>query len=141
MFIKTSNGHVYETTNPSVYGDSEKLTITAGKAAIKAQAIESLHELLKHGQTVNCILRHVSASGMARRISFVIPQANGSIRNLDYLIGTACGIKLSDKTGLIVSGCGMDMGFSVVYDLGRIMWPNGTPDNKDGGYSLRSTWI
>lgn len=148
MYVKTSDGFVYETaTLPT---NATSLTNAAGKAAIKQQAIGSLREILKPGQTVYSVLRHVSASGMSRRISFMIPVADGSIQNLDYFIGLACDYKQSDNQGLIVSGCGMDMGFAVVYRIGRIVWPDGTPEphgrrngapDSDGGYALKSEWI
>ena len=150
MYFKNENGVVFETSLSSFGKDCTKMTNAAGKAAIKQQAISSLREILKPGQTVYSVLRHVSASGMSRRISFMIPQAGGSMRNLDYLIGVACDYKQSYKQGLIVGGCGMDMGFAVVYHIGRTIWPDGTPEphgrrngelDSDGGYALKSEWI
>lgn len=149
MYIKTENGHVYETTSPEGYGNHEKLTIAAGKAAVKQQAIESLLEILKPGQTVFCTLRSVSGSGMSRRISFHVVKGE-DFKQIDYLVARACGYKQSDKGGLIVSGCGMDTGFAVVYNLGGAVWPDGTPEphgrrngapDSDGGYALKSTWV
>ena len=148
MYVKTSDGFVYETS--ALPENAEKLTVAAGKLAVRQQAIDSLLELLKPGQTVHCILRSVSASGMSRRISFMIVRPDGSMRNLDYLISTACDYKLSDKQGLIVNGCGMDMGFAVVYALGRTLWPESTPEphgrrngelDSDSGYELKHSWI
>lgn len=59
--------------------------------------------------------------------------------------------------GSKVSGCGMDMGFALVYDLGRRLWPEGGSVKKsqrrhqeerlgnkvetDGGYLLRHEWM
>lgn len=149
MYIKMENGQVYETTSPCAYGKYEKMTVAAGKAAVKAQAIANLLEFLKPGQKVFCNLRSVSASGMSRRISFHIIEGD-DLRGLDYLIARACDYKQSDKGGLIVSGCGMDMGFSVVYNLGAVIWPNGTPQphgsrngqpDSAGGYALKSDWV
>ena len=61
------------------------------------------------------------------------------------------GIVAPDKTGgLRVSGCGMDMGFHVVYNLGYALWPDGTPEphgtrngapDSDGGYALKHRWL
>ena len=52
--------------------------------------------------------------------------------------------------GAIIQGCGMDMGFSLVYELGAYLWPEGTdkphgtrngePDS-DGGYALNHRWL
>lgn len=150
MYMQAKNGLVFETSMPGNHGDCTKLTVAAGKAAVKQQAIGSLREILEPGQTVYSVLRHVSASGMSRRISFMIPRTDGSMCNLDNLISVACNYKQSDRQGLIVSGCGMDMGFAVVYHIGRTVWPDGTPEphgrrngrpDSDGGYALKSEWI
>ena len=112
---------------------------------------ETKNILNKGNRKVYCILRHVSSSGMSRRISFYTIIKNEPIW-LDYKIEKILGYKRSNKVGLKVSGCGMDMGFSVVYDLGDALWPKGdgktitgrngskTPET-DGGYLLKHIWI
>ena len=132
------------------------------------EAIERLHEWIKPGDTVYCILRHRSSSGMSRRISFAVSR-DGSIVSIDWLIARALNYQIHEHGGLKVSGCGMDMGFHVVYNLSRTMFRDGftcigqkpedrrrycpsndhsngardyTPHNhSDGGYALRSEWI
>lgn len=52
--------------------------------------------------------------------------------------------------GIKCDGCGMDMGFQLVYSLGRTLWPlgthephgkrNGQPD-REGGYALKHRWL
>lgn len=111
------------------------------------EARAELRAILKPGDTVNCILRHVSASGMHRRISLVTKD----LRQLDWLIERAgWGKTRANKEGLVADGCGMDMGFALVYDLGRRVWPDGTPEphgtrngapDTDGGYALKSRWL
>jgi len=122
---------------------------TSEKAQIKKTAITRLLETLKPGQTVFCTLRHVSASGMQRRISLHVIK-DDEIFQIDHLAARAMGDRIHDKGGIVVNGCGMDMGFSLVYNLGLTLWPNGTlaphgsrngePDS-DGGYALKSRWI
>lgn len=112
---------------------------------------------------VYTILRHTSASGMTRHISVIFPKIeNGEIRMRDitYLVGKALGYKIQDRNGaLVVGGCGMDMGFHVVYSLSHILYPDGfdciggnCPANdhvngvkakrhSDGGYALRQNWL
>lgn len=131
----------------------------------KDEAMKLLHELLKPGDTVYTILRHVSASGMSRRISLIVlmPQdSKVSVRQIDDLCEAAGLAKHKTVTrydsrgdsykgreeGLVIGGCGMDMGFSLVYELGRIVWPNGTLESHgtrdgeaDGGYVLRHEWL
>lgn len=149
-YYKSVDGSVNEFVN-FVPADSVRLTNAEGKAAMQEQAKAELRKILKPGQTVYCILNHVSSSGMSRSISLAIGGAKGEIRKLDYLVARANGEHIDDKHGgLKVSGCGMDMGFHLVYNLGSMLWPNGTkkphgsrngaPD-RDGGYALKSTWL
>uniref|UniRef100_A0AB74UFV0 Uncharacterized protein n=1 Tax=Caulobacter phage BL57 TaxID=3348355 RepID=A0AB74UFV0_9VIRU len=194
--------------------------------AEQAEAVASLRKLLKPGDSVYCILRHVSSSGMLRVIDLAIPvtgtrtntlpagargfkvgveayyterdshrafssgvvkafdadtvtiayqaTADGrgvaeeltfprakvkfykresypAIRNIGYLAARAMGDTWdSDRLGIKVGGCGMDMGFHLVYSLGRTLWPNGTPKphstrngepDRDGGYALKKEWL
>lgn len=101
------------------------------------------------------VLRHVSNSGMFRIIDVF------AIRNNQLLYLTSLVEKLThykrDKTryGLRVGGCGMDMGFAVVYDFSRACFPAGFKYRKnehhrnndpslrdgDGGYALKQGWI
>ena len=115
----------------------------------KSEAIEKLSAMLKPNDTVYTVLRHVSASGMQRRIDCYIMRDNQP-RYISYYVAKATGRKLSDKGGIVCNGCGMDMGFDLVYSLGYYVWPNGTPEahgnrngapDYDGGYALRHEWI
>ena len=96
------------------------------------------------------IVKDVSRSGMNRTITFFTIQGNKKI-NLDWEISRLCDYPKKDSTGIRVSGCGMNMVFSVVYDLASTLWNteeakalgfvsgrNGSkqPEN-DGGYLLR----
>lgn len=93
------------------------------------EARERLNAYLTNGSTVYCILRHKSDSGMTRRISFVIFVDNRPIQ-LDYSIATILDMKPSEKDGLVVRGCGMDMGFHIVNRLSHVL-----------GVSLRHEWL
>lgn len=98
---------------------------TKAEQAEQAEALEELRAILKPGATVNTILRHVSSSGMSRSISVVVATKNG-VRDLDYLVNRA-GIAKFDRNraGLKMGGCGMDMGFALVYSISRALYPNG----------------
>lgn len=123
------------------------------------ESIAYLKQILAPGDMVQTIIRHVSRSGMQREISLVVsvveatrhvkhPQSR--IVNLDYHAARALGYRIGKHGGIVVGGCGMDMGFHLVYNLGRRMWPNGTkrphgmrngqPD-RDGGYALKQVWL
>jgi hypothetical protein len=121
--------------------------------ADKAEAVAELRKLLKPGDTVYAVLRHVSASGMSRRIDFYTIADNRHVFLSGY-IRRALGYKFAPKgDGLVVSGCGMDMGFAVVYELSRTLFPDGfkvegrgrngdtSGWDKDGGYAIKSSWL
>ena len=148
-YLQTKEGTVFTTSSPEYHPDCNKLTIANGKALLSADATQTLRELLQPGQTIFCTLRSVSSSGMSRRISFH-SIVGDELRSLDYLMSHALRYKQSSSGGLVVSGCGMDMAFSVVYNLGAVLWPNGTPkphgrrngaDDDAGGYALKHKWV
>ena len=155
--------------------------MTKKEAAERAEAINSLKESfkLKPGQTIYCILRRVSRSGMQRHISLCIidPEnvgvsGRGGLSDISFFAGRALGMRVDRNTGgIVVGGCGMDMGFHLVYNLARAMFPDGygcigegcrsndhsngdrdyTPHDetgdepahwhRDGGYAFRSKWV
>lgn len=123
-----------------------------------AEAYKLLRKWLKPGATVYTVLRHVSASGLTRRIDLYTIRKG----ELVYLSGYAGLIlKISrhpSKEGLTVGGSGMDMGFHLVYSLSRALYPkgfipakagknhgrNGAPASQldnDGGYALNHHWL
>lgn len=134
--------------------------MTKAQLADKKEAIDRLHNLLKPGDIVYTDCKSVSRSGMYRRIRCYIKTDNG-IMDISHLVARACEYPLNDK-GLGVSGCGMDMGFAVVYDLCYCMFPDGfdcigpkCPSNdhtngdrdlkphlhKSGAYALKQSWL
>ena len=92
---------------------------------------------LKPGDTLFTILRHCSRSGMRRRISLVKQvtyrsQSEGGtihrpdIGHYDYSAAAVLGNSTDGNgEGIIVHGCGMDMGFHLVSSLSRALWPDG----------------
>ena len=149
-YMRAPSGEVFQTSNPEYHKECENLgNGTKGFAARQEYARKCLREFIKPGTTVYCNLLSVSRTGMGRRISFYVVH-KGRIRTIDNLMSDACGIQHHKDGGLYFGGCGMDMGFSGVYSLGRALWPNGTrkphgmrngePD-KDGGYALKYEWL
>lgn len=133
---------------------TKPLSKKAQREQDRREAIEYLRSILKPGDTVYTVLRHVSASGMSRRIDIF------EIRNdcpicLTYWVSIALGYKRSDKGGLVIEGGGMDMDFHVVYELGRFLFPKGfelpkgkigrngdkSGFDKNGGYALNQRWL
>lgn len=116
------------------------------KATRQQEAIESLREDLKPGDKLYTILKGVSRSGMSRNIDvfkFSTDENGGIIKQwLSPRIARACGFTFDTKSESIkIGGCGSDMGFEIVYNLGRYLFPNGfaekctacgrTPTRKD----------
>lgn len=125
----------------------------------KRRAMEYLHEHLLPGDTVYTILRHVSRSGMSRSIS-VLMIDHGRIVDISPDIALVCGFRLDNcHGGAKVGGCGMDMGFHLVYSLSHALFPTGfdcigddcpandhangvaTAHHADGGYALKQQWL
>jgi hypothetical protein len=92
---------------------------------------ESREFLLKNlppNTKVYTICRHVSRSGMMRIISLIII-IDGEPYEISWHIDKL-GLfsRKYPNNGLTVYGCGMDMGFHVVYELGRVLYPDGFPE-------------
>ena len=145
------------------------------KACDKLSALADLRALLPPGSTVYTILRSVSRSGMSRTLSVCISEPNEkdrieyrAIRDLTHLAGKVLGLTRKDGwhyNAVKVDGCGMDMGFHVVYALASALYPDGVPCtgekcnsndhsngdrdytpgpqhmHRDGGYTLNHRWL
>jgi len=116
----------------------------------RAAAVNELRAMLKPGDTVYTTLLHCSRSGMMRVIDLRVIRDNEPLR-ITWSVAQALGYPYNEKhEGLRVDGCGMDMGFHAVYNLGLTLWPHGTdkphgtrngePDT-DGGYALNHRWL
>ena len=131
---------------------------------------EWLKPQLVPGSTVYTKVDHVSRSGMSRVISCYVVDG-GEIRDISYFVSQALGWGQSDKHGGVkVGGCGMDMGFHLVYSFSRALYPKGfhcigegeswatncpSPDHvnpgdrsysperfhTNSGYALRQRWL
>lgn len=150
---------------------------TKAAEAERQEQIAKLREWIKPGDTVYTILDHVNSSGMSRAIRVLVPlvgdgNGHGTAGTVDFIhpnhaVGLALGLKHWKRNGreqdaLVIGGCGTDLGFEIVYNLGRVLYPgfpcvgSGCPSNdhsngdrdytigkahSDGGYSLRHRWI
>lgn len=127
---------------------------TSAVTTEKQEAIESLRTLVKPGDKIYTILRHVTASGMSRAISCFIVQ-EGGIVSIDWYVERALGYKRHKSGGIVMGGAGMDMGFALVYNLGRACYPDGfklakgqygrngdkSGVDKNGGYAFKQKWM
>jgi hypothetical protein len=88
-----------------------------------ARSKARLRDMLPPGSTVYTALKTVSRSGMNRRIR-CYAAIDKSIEDITYYVARALGYTMNDN-GLSVSGCGMDMGYSVVSNLSYALYPQG----------------
>jgi hypothetical protein len=114
----------------------------------KTEAIARLRKDygIKPGTVIYTSVRHVSRSGMSRVISLYVVH-KGEILSISSLVAKACGYSMDrNYFGIKSNGCGMDMCFEAVYNLGSALWPKGTPrphrtrngqPDSSGGYALR----
>ena len=104
------------------------------------ESTEALLRWLKPGMTVCTILDHCSKSGMARDIRLVLTDADGPT-HLSYHAARVLGYSM--RGGAIrISGCGMDMGFALVYELSSKLFPHDEKKPREsGGYALKQRWL
>ena len=114
---------------------------------------------VKPGDKIHIICRNVSRSGMSRQLDFFLLRDNRLIYISPH-VAEITDHKRHTNGALKVSGCGMDMGFAVVYDLSSRLFPRGYylqkdewPRNNDkeikatgidstgGGYALTHEWV
>jgi hypothetical protein len=95
------------------------------KTEKEARCIELLRDIVKPGDTVYTVLKHVSASGMSRDIDvFVFHVVDGKIQKSwlsNLMAGAGIATFNRNRECLRVGGCGMDMGFHVVYTLASVL--------------------
>lgn len=106
----------------------------AGEDRAKIErALQRAEKVIARKREITCILRHVSGSGMSRRISLHVIR-DDEHRHLSYNAAIATGNRYHDRDGaVIIGGCGMDMGFALVYDLSHTLYGD--------GYVLRHRWL
>ena len=94
---------------------------------------ETLKSQIKKGDTVHTIVRKVSPSGMYRHISVHAIKDN-EVNYLSFHVANVLKWTYKDKTNSVgVGGCGMDMGFHLVYTLASVLY--------NDGYALKHRYI
>jgi hypothetical protein len=96
------------------------------KERTRAEAIERLKEWgITPGDTIYVINRHTAASGMNRSLTFYKIENDQPVW-LTYQMAKAGIGRWNDKRETLdMGGCGMDMGFAAVYELSRLLFPDG----------------
>lgn len=102
----------------------------------RQEAIEQLRGMIKPGDTVYTILRHVSRSGMTRGIDVYTLEDNKPVWITAYVGKAIDQPQPMDywrkSMGLKIGGCGMDMGFHVVNSLSYALYGKGYQCLGDG---------
>ncbi len=110
---------------------------TMTKKQIAAQerqaALDQLRQWCPPGTTVHCVLEHRSRSGMRRSIKAYVlghganPEREIWLNPAIERAGIARRWKSQGRTmeGSVMDGCGMDMGFALVYALSSALYPAG----------------
>tara|TARA_Y100000114_G_scaffold143883_1_gene151874 strand:+ start:350 stop:721 length:372 start_codon:yes stop_codon:yes gene_type:complete len=116
----------------------------------KQEALESLKEWIKKGDTLHTTVKHVSRNGMMRYITTRHLKKSDhqdrevNVSNYDYHIARVLDLPLAPNyQGVKIGGCGMDMGFHLVYSLSRALFkdePRGEGD-RDHGYWINQEWL
>ena len=103
----------------------------------KEEAIKTLKENIKEGDVVYTQLNHTSQSGMMRHIK-VRQIKNNYPLDWSRLVAIALDWKeakdrFGGYNGIKVGGCGMDMGFHLVYTLSSVLY--------NDGYAIKHNWL
>ena len=109
-------------------GKQERLDAACEREEIKQQ----LKRDLKNCDTLYTLVDHVSQSGMTRDIRVFMIKDNKPL-NISYKVAKVLKRRQGKNTGVRVQGCGMDMGFEIVYNLSRCLF-------KDG-YKINQRWL
>jgi len=103
----------------------------------KEEAIKTLKENIKEGDVIYTQLNHTSQSGMMRHIK-VRQIKNNYPLDWSRLVAIALDWKEAKSrfggyNGIKVGGCGMDMGFHLVYTLSSVLY--------NDGYAIKHNWL
>jgi hypothetical protein len=86
-------------------------------------------------KTIYTYTEHVSKSGMRRHIKPIVIVDGEPINISGYIadMGLFQRVKMGKGDGVIVKGCGADMGFHIVYSISRALYGD--------GYALKHKWF
>ena len=115
---------------------SKKAQLKQEEESAKAYLLSIMEKQEK--PTLYTSLTHVSASGMSRDMK-VLAVVGGEIVDVTYYVGKIIGT-LKERNGqrvIRVGGCGMDMGFHVVYTVSAVLYGY----EERGAYTIRHEWI
>lgn len=99
-----------------------------------SEVVEALKEWAPKGTRVYIVLRNVSRSGLRREIGLVVfDREQGDMRHIDFSTAALLGYPTGKHDGVVVNGCGMDMGFALVSALSAKLYGD--------DLALRHSWL
>ena len=100
----------------------------------KVNIKKKLKQLFPKGSTAYTLVTKVAPSGMSRHIMVSGAPKRGEVENVSWYIAKLLDWTYKDNTrSVFVGGCGMDMGFHLVYTLSRILY--------EDGYAIEQRWL
>ena len=116
---------------------SKKAQVEQEKESARAYLLSIMERQEK--PTLYTSLKSVSSSGMSRDMK-VLSALDGQILDLTYYVGKLGIGTIKERNGqrvIRVGGCGMDMGFHVVYSVSAVLYGY----EERGAYTIRHEWI
>lgn len=104
-YFELKSGTIIQIDDPSIvssWRDAKKLAPKEGRARLLAEQTEKLREWFPRGATVYTILRHVSRSGMQRKISVVGISDDKHILHPNFAVATVLDRQRDKQTDAIV---------------------------------------
>ena len=139
-YMQLDSGTIIATDTPEIWKEAKRLPDKEGRERLKAEQLDKLRKWYPKGSTVFTILRNVSRSGMQRQISVVCLEHDATrgmyATHPNFAVATVLGRRLARGGGsdsIICNGCGMDMGFDLVYSLANALYGD--------GYALKQEWL
>jgi len=100
----------------------------------KERIKDILRDTFPEGSTAYTLVTKVAPSGMSRHIMVAGSSKKGHVQNMSWYIAELLGWKYKPNTrSVFVGGCGMDMGFHLVYTLSNILY--------EDGYAIEHQWL
>ena len=95
---------------------------------------QQLKKLFPKGSTAFTSVTKVAPSGMSRHIQVFKAHGVDEMRFPTYMIAEYLDMRYKDETqSIFVGGCGMDMGFHLIYRLSSKLY--------DDGYAIKQRWL
>jgi hypothetical protein len=113
--------------------------LTKAQIAEREDTLNKMRKMLPPGSNVYVNITHVSRSGMSRHMRLYYVDEERDIIDITGYVARVLGYRRAteNRWDLVVSGCGMDMAFHTVYQLGSCLYPDGDSLDKTNGIRRR----